>query len=53
MGLGAFLHDIRQTVIIGPVVYEQKLPGCAKDLLVTFYTLYFKHPLATAKSKTP
>jgi putative hemolysin len=53
-GIGAFLQKHPQyRYLFGPVSLSNNYPVAAKDLLVKFYTLYFKQPLAIAKSKTP
>jgi putative hemolysin len=53
-GIGAFLeHHPQYRYLFGPVSLSNNYPQAAKDLLVSFYTLYFKQPLPIATSKHP
>lgn len=53
-GIGAFLQKHpHYRYLFGPVSLSNNYPQPAKDLLVRFYTLYFKQPLAIASSKQP
>lgn len=53
-GIGAFLQrHPHYRYLFGPVSLSNSYPSAAKDLLVHFYSLYFKQPLPVAKSKQP
>lgn len=53
-GIGAFLQKHpHYRYLFGPVSLSNSYPAPAKDLLVQFYTLYFKHPATIATAKTP
>ena len=53
-GIGAFLQKHpNYRYLFGPVSLSNSYPAPAKDLLVRFYTLYFKQPLPIATAKTP
>lgn len=53
-GIGAFLQrHPNYRYLFGPVSLSNSYPTAAKDLLVHFYSMYFKQPIAVAKSKTP
>lgn len=53
-GIGAFLqHHPQYRYLFGPVSLSDHYPKAAKDLLVQFYTLYFKSPKDIATSKIP
>jgi putative hemolysin len=53
-GIGAFLQRHPQyRYLFGPVSLSNSYPDVAKDLLVEFYSIYFKQPLPVAKAKMP
>ncbi|KXI27490.1 GNAT family N-acyltransferase [Paraglaciecola hydrolytica] len=53
-GIGAFLqHHPQYRYLFGPVSLSNSYPQAAKELLVNFYTLYFKQSAPVATSKHP
>ena len=53
-GIGAFLQKHPEyRYLFGPVSLSNSYPAPAKELLVHFYSLYFKQPLAIASAKNP
>ena len=53
-GIGAFLQKHPEyRYLFGPVSLSNSYPAPAKELLVHFYSLYFKQPLAIARGKNP
>ncbi|MDP5129288.1 MAG: lysophospholipid acyltransferase family protein [Paraglaciecola sp.] len=53
-GIGAFLQKHPQyRYLFGPVSLSNNYPVAAKDLLISFYRLYFAQTQAVAEAKTP
>jgi putative hemolysin len=53
-GIGAYLKQFPEVrYLFGPVSISNRLPGAAKDLLVSFYRHYFPAPRSWAPARLP